>query len=134
MKKINIELSRTGKPVLGVGGGSATNTFAGRFVVSQDGELKTALFVKKHGHLSNSLNQAIVPLSVGDIIVNIYGHKPVDEYNKDCHVEAVSIKSFDLSEKTAEVEDVYVTLSQVPLKIIDGIKTYHNRDGSLFVK
>jgi hypothetical protein len=132
--KIEIENSRTGKPVFGVGGGAATNTFSGRFVVSPDGSLKPAIFIKKAGQLANRTDQAIVPLIEGDIIVSVYGHKPVDANNPDCHIEAVRIKSFNLAEKTAEVEKVGFDFSQIPQKVVDGLNIYHNRSGEYFVR
>ena len=134
MKIIEIELSRAGKPVLGVGGGSSTNTYRGRFVISPDGSLKPAIFIRRSGQLSNQIDQAIVPLIEGDIIVSVYGHKPVNANNPDSHLEAVRIKSFNLAEKTAQAEEVGFEFSQIPQKVIEGLTLYHNRSGEYFVR
>ncbi|MCK5021343.1 MAG: hypothetical protein KAS32_30305 [Candidatus Peribacteraceae bacterium] len=135
-EKIIIQITKKGSPSYGVGGGAYTNTCAGRWVLDKDLKLKTAIFVKNHGQLANSLQQAIVPLSVGDFIVTGGGNLPVDFENPDFEIHVVRVTEIILKGESAEALIKRVDSNGIekyaPTSTLEGLAVYHNRDGGLF--
>jgi len=135
--KVLIEKSRKGYPVIGVGGGACSNTFKCRFVIDgKTGNLKKAIFVKTTGKRSCRLDQAIVPLEVGDVICEMWGRRPVTAENPDICMKALKIIGFgtEISGSYAEVEDITDTLYS-PFEfpsVVRGANIYHNRNGAYF--
>lgn len=131
MENIKISRSRTGLPCVGVGGGAATNTFSGRFIL-RDGKLAPAIFVRQNGNLSNAWDQAIVPIRLGDVVVDVYGSKPVDINNPTLTILASRITDFVYNDE-ASLEKMEYPLSIFPESVAEGLSQYHNRDGRYFV-
>jgi hypothetical protein len=129
---LEIQRSRHSLPVIGVGGGSACNTFAGRWVLNARRKLKRALFVHKTGNLSNSTCQAIVPVAVHDIIVTASGNRPLALDNPDVRIRAYKV--LVVMDTKVEAEDISdrVDMSFIPKSVAQGCQTYHNRDGEPF--
>jgi len=130
MEKITVSRSRSGLPCIGAGGGAATNTFNGRFILRGEG-LATAIFIRQNGSLSNELDQAIVPVKLGDVVVEVYGSKPVDLNNPNLSLKAGRITGFVNDEAT--LEKVEYPFSTLPKSVVEGLSLYHNRDGRYFV-
>lgn len=141
-----LTLTKTNKPALWVGGGAMTNRAKARFLLVDGKHLPRPLFIKRGGHLSCSLEQALVPIRAGDVIVSYNGSK--HDLQAVFHPEApipaglsaLRVDSIDgtqlythnaigialewfLHGPQDEVQQVY-----------EGIMTYHNRDGGFFVK
>jgi hypothetical protein len=136
MTTIAIERTKKGYPAYWVGGGAATNTTNGRFVLDSRKHLKEAIFIKSSGNLSNEPNQALVGLSEGDIIVNVWGNRYAVDYEGwdagALTIEASKIVGFVAGEATAE--EIKLSFNDIPKSVIEGLKTYHNRQGDYFVK
>jgi hypothetical protein len=106
------------------------NTCQGRFIL-RSGKLANAIFIRQHGSLSNELDQAVVPVKVGDVVVEVYGFSPVDMNNPGLSVRANRINGFVGDEAT--LESVDYPLSGLPESVVEGLSQYHNRDGRYFV-
>ena len=136
-KEFQGSLSRGGVACLGVGGGAATNTFAGRFVYRPAVGLVRALFVKTKGSLSNSTEQAIVPVQLGDLVVELEGPLPATPDNPSVEVHVWSVTSF-----TEDSKGNLTVLCEEPHQVNWGslhqvtpweaLGSYHNRDGRPF--
>lgn len=131
--------SRSGHVCLGVGGGAATNTFHGRFIVRhshQGGDpfLPPALFVKRRGNLACSQEQALVPIVIGDLLVTANGRKPVDPNNPDTYIQVERIDRItdEHVHLSAVMPHDFDVLFQFPT-VVEGLSLYHNRDGAYFV-
>jgi len=142
--KIGIAKSKKGFPTIGVGGGAATNTYEGRWVVGQDGFLLPAIFMAERGNLSQSTSQAIVVLRPGDRIFAIQGRKPVTLDDPETTVGGLRILSISDGYVASEQDGGYfggdmmavvepVSCDEIPEKVIQGLSLYHNRDGRYFV-
>jgi hypothetical protein len=131
MENINISRSRSGLPCLGAGGGAMSNTCQGRFILRDGKRLADAIFVRQHGSLSNQFDQAIVPVKVGDVVVDVYGSRPVDMNNPNLSVKASRITGFVNDEATLEY--VEYPFSTLPESVVEGLSQYHNRDGRYFI-
>jgi len=131
---IKIERTRKGYPAIGVGGGAYTNTFECRFVIDgKTGTLKKALFVKTRGPRACRLDQAIVPLEIGDVICEMSGRLPVVAENPDISLRVQKVLSLMKGEAEARVVDISNNFPfEFPLSVIEGASLYHNRDGSYF--
>jgi len=131
MEKIRISKSRSGLPCIGVGGGAMSNTFQGRFLLRDGRELVSAIFIRQHGNLSCELDQAIVSVKVGDVVVEVSGSKPADLFNPNLSIKASRITGFINDEAT--LEEVEYPFSTLPESVMEGLSLYHNRDGRYFV-
>jgi len=130
MYRISIPEWRKGKPCIGVGGGAFANTFQGRFVL-REGKLAPTIFIRQRGSLSNELDQAVVPVRVGDLIVNISGSFPIDFSNFGLSIKTGKIADFVKDEVV--LEEVDYPLPALPEKVVKGLSLYFNRDGRYFV-
>ena len=124
--------SGNGKPCIGVGGGGMTNSFIGRTVIDKHGDLKKAVFIKTTGHRANQLDQAIVEVEPGDIIVHMHGNYPITDDNTDAHLDAQEIREIVDKTNTAITEASPLMYEDIPEKVIRGLKIRHNRDGDYF--
>ena len=132
-EKLDITTTRKGNPALWVGGGATTSKFSARFVL-RAGKLARACFIAQHGHRCNS-GQALIPLSKGDIVVELSGRRPASPDNPDLFILARRIISFedDNQHKIAIVEYVDVSVDDIPPSVWRGCEIYHNRDGRYFI-
>ena len=131
MENIRISRNRSGLPCVGVGGGAMANTFQGRFVLRDGKELASAIFIRQHGNLSNELDQAIVPVKIGDLVVEVSGFKPADLLNPRLSLRTGRISGFINEE--AILEKVEYPFSTLPESVREGLSLYHNRDGRYFI-
>jgi len=93
-------------------------------------DLKNAGLIKTAGHLANSLEQAIIPVEVNDIVVYLSGKLPISDMNQDAKVTAYRITDIDLT--TARAEEITITHAEIPASVIIGAGIYHNRKGGYF--
>lgn len=132
MEKIDIARTRKGFPAYWVGGGCATNTFGGVFVLTSRGKLPSAIFHRTSGPLAGAYDQSLVPLGVGDQIIRVHGRRPVTFDNPDITWDVKVVAA--IRGTVAEVESVSgFNLEFVPAKVLEGLCNYHNRDGRYFV-
>jgi hypothetical protein len=145
MAEYRFTRSRTGIPVIPVGGGAYTNTFSARTIVRKANpqteieratgaqyRLLEALFIKQSGHLYCSHEQAIVPIKPGDVIVSMSGSLPADDNNPDAEITAEMITTIDHESNTAITEPYPLKFEDLPVLVIRGAEKYHNRDGKFF--
>ena len=131
-------LSRGGVTCLGVGGGAATNTFLGRYVYRPGVGLVRALFVKTKGSLSNLTEQAIVPVQLGDLVIELEGPLPARPDNEDMRASAWEIVSLESDGKDSLTIRCQNPSQPVSWGTLDGVTpwealgSYHNRDGRPF--
>ena len=135
--------SRSGTPCLGVGGGAYSNTLTGRMVLRPDGSKPHALFVKRHGDLACSMQQAIVPVQIGDMILTFQGKLPAERANPDVDTTIYTVNSITKTDTDEPVFGCEVvaggTLDEETIQAIEeaipweALGTYHNRDGQPFV-
>ena len=136
---------RVGRSYIGVGGGAYTNTFTGRLVYQPGVGLPSPLFVRRSGVLACSLDQALVPVQVGDWVVTISGQLPAQLENPDVDVSIQRVISISSPErKDSLISPCEIALEQVQSPsdtemvalagVIpwDDLGTYHNRKGDHF--
>jgi len=75
MERIRVEITESGLPALWEAVGGTTNAGEARIIRDQNGRPKKPVYVKRSGHLSNG-NHALIPVEVGDIIVESYRNMP----------------------------------------------------------
>lgn len=126
-----VSMSRTGRPVIGVGGGAYTNTFTSRYVLDKNTlKLKKAIFVRRKGDLSCSTGQALVPICVGDYVCIFKGALPADDVeNKDVAEKCYKVTEID---GTFLYMEETSSLPPIPKSVRKGCNIYHNRDGGYF--
>ena len=131
--------SRQGTPCLGVGGGAFSNTFVGRMVLRPDGSKPHALFIRRHGDLACALDQATVPMQLGDRIITFSGSLPAQSDNPEMEVMVYIVTSISDKEGVPifvcrDAEEDYLGgvpgWNSIPWEALD---TFHNRDGRPFV-
>jgi hypothetical protein len=132
-----------GKVHIGVGGGAYTNTFVGRFVLSPDKQLKPCSWIRRHGPLACEVDQALVPLEVGDIVCRASGRLPASPLNPDINLSCVKVEGIREEkvpspyggEETIPIpygKRVKIEPEEVPRSVWDGMNDYHNRSGEYF--
>lgn len=131
MKEFKLIRTKTGHPALTAGGGSYTNRYEARTVLSANLSLKTADFIRTAGHLASSTEQAIVPIQIGDIIIELSGLKPATDQNPDAEIRGYKIT--EITDQSAIGEQIEITHTEIPECVIRGSQEYHNRDGNYFV-
>jgi hypothetical protein len=132
-KTIKIERTPAGTATMSAGGGSFTSTYLAQTILKHtpDGYiLKPAGFIKRSGHLACSIEQAIIPVEVKDVIIIMSGTLPITDDNPDAKIEAWQITDIDLV--TARTKQIPITHLEVPINVITGAGTYHNRNGAYF--
>ncbi|WP_298833319.1 hypothetical protein [uncultured Campylobacter sp.] len=130
-------LSKSGLPTLGVGGGAATNTAEFRVILNSEKGLKKPIFIARRGQLSCSSAQAIIALQKGDYIVDV-------RFKRDASREAWESGEIRISAKRViavtkgvdeiEVEPAVISYDDIPEKCWEGGNIYHNRDGGYFAE
>lgn len=131
---IFIEIQRTSSkiPVLGVGGGAMSNIFCCRYVLNSKKRLKRAVFMRHTGDLCNNKSQALVPVQLGDFVIEVQGSKPFDANNPSLTIKVNRVVV--IGETKLECEDVSEMFNStfIPRRVVEGAHTYHNRNGSYF--
>lgn len=128
-----IDRTPDGKPTMTAGGGSLHKTYEAQTILKPAPggyELKEALFIKTAGHLAAKTDQAIIPIEINDVIVYLNGKLPISDLNPDAHITAYRITDIGLS--IADGEQIQITHKEIPLNVITGAGTYHNRNGGYF--
>ena len=128
-----INRTPSGIATMSAGGGAYTNTYSATTILKPTPEgyvLKRAGFIKTAGHLACSTEQAIIPVEVGDIIVTLSGILPVSDKNPDAKITAHRIT--EITDQTATVEPIPITHREIPLSVIQGTESWHNREGKFF--
>jgi hypothetical protein len=128
-----IKRNHEGKPVMTAGGGAYHNTYQARTILRPHltgYRLKPAIFVKRTGHRASSLEQAIIPIETGDVIVTMTGKLPITDMNPDAIIEAYQIT--EISDQTATATEITITHRELPVNVIVGASTYHNKEGCYF--
>ena len=138
MNKIQIEKTKgSNKPVFWVGGGATTNNGSAVFIIDSKGNLKEPLFIRTKGQLSNSYQQALVPIEVGDYIIRL-SHKRDISYEayqaKEFEFYAEEIREISITTNEAVVIEIAFDFYNLPIGPLEGSNIYHNRDGSYFCK
>lgn len=124
---VEITRSKLGLPCAGVGGGSFADSFMVRYVLSPSNELKRAIFIRRRGDLACRLDQAIVPLTVGDKIVTLRGKGPIVQDNPNLQVK-IHVVTSDNTIHEASVD------WSIPRSVSKGGGVFHNRDGTFFAR
>lgn len=127
-----IQRSKHNIPTIGAGGGSAAGKFEVRYVLNARKQLKHALFIRKNEDLCNSLNMAVIPISVYDIIVEISGVKPLSVTNSDLVIKMRRV--ITINQTSVETEDISSRFDIVylPSSVVEGSDIFHNRSGAYF--
>lgn len=132
-REITLTHSNSGLVCSTAGGGASGGTTEGQWIVDKAGKLKPAIFLRTGGDLSNRIDQAIVPVVVGDFIVSAGGRLPADLRNPDFKIEVWEIVKIEglkgfLKLSTREFPLRYGNVYDP----MDGLTLYHNRDGRYF--
>ena len=130
-KDLKLTATAAGHPAVTAGGGSCTNTYKAITILTADLKLKPANFIRRTGTLSNELDQVIIPVIKGDIIVELNGNLPISDQNPQASITGWKITHFH-NQYWASGERVEITHSQIPRRVIEGASQYHNREGSYF--
>ena len=102
--------------------------------MTKDMSLPKPIFIRENGDLACRKDQAIVPLSVGDYILDVSGPLPPSLNNPDMIVEVYIVKEIHLEDADVlPVSDVSIP-EEVWNQVSKGLNTYHNRDGGWFVQ
>ena len=132
---IEVELTKSGFPTIGIGGGATASYGEYRFVLNARKQLKRALFIKHSGHLANSLSQAIVVLNEGDILIegNCKRYDPKAAYEaNELKYKAYKIISTKQGIPEIILEETDLKFEDIPEKVWDGAMSYHNRSALYF--
>ncbi|MBI4138056.1 MAG: hypothetical protein HY482_00480 [Candidatus Wildermuthbacteria bacterium] len=135
MATLEIERTRTGKPAYWVGGGSFTSTFRGRYILTRNGDLAKAIFIRRTGDLASREDQVLVSLKEGYFLVEVDGSLGARGTIEDLRMKIRKIKS--INSTLAEVEEVRsedlpFSTDIIPAGVASSLLVYHNRDGSGF--
>jgi hypothetical protein len=128
-----LERNPEGTPTMTAGGGSFRNTYIAQTILTPAPEgyaLKEAIFIKINGHRASSTEQAVIPVEIGDVVINMEGKLPISDLNPDAKITAYRITDIDLT--TAKATEIPVTHKDIPPKVITGAGKWHNRDGAYF--
>jgi hypothetical protein len=132
-KTLIVERNPEGTPTMNAGGGSFRNTYVAQTILKPTPEgyaLKEAVFIKINGHRASSTEQAVIPVEVGDVVINMEGKLPVSDLNPGATITAYQITDIDLT--TARATEIPITHKEIPAKVIKGAESWHNRDGAYF--
>jgi len=130
-----VELTKSGFPTIGIGGGATASKGEYRFVLNSRKQLKRALFIKHSGQLACSLSQAIVVLNEGDILVEgRCGRSSTVEAYEIGEINYKAYKVLSAKQGIPEIilEETDLKFQEIPKRIWDGAITYHNRSASYF--
>lgn len=130
-------LSKSGLPTLGVGGGAASNTAEFRIILNSNKELRKPIFIARRGQLSCSRGQAIIALQKGDYIVDVRFKRDASREaweSGEIKINAERILSVTRGVDEVETEPAAISYDNIPEKCWEGGNIYHNRDGEYFVE
>lgn len=130
-------LSKSGLPTLGVGGGAASNTAEFRIILNSNKELRKPIFIARRGQLSCSSAQAIIALQKGDYIVDVHFKRDASREaweSGEIKINAERILSVTRGVDEVETEPAVISYDDIPEKCWEGGNIYHNRDGEYFVE
>jgi hypothetical protein len=136
---MKIELSKTGLPVAHVGGYSFINifgkeSFKAQIVLNRKRELKNAIFIRPFRR-ENFIKQAFIVIKEGNYIVEIQGENGagVEAWAAGgIDIYARQIKSINTQTKEAETVDAYLTYTDIPARVWDGVRILDNQDATYF--
>jgi len=130
---IIIEKTPKGFPAIWVGGGAAARQFSAQFVL-RNGGLASAILTKSAGSWYN-IEQALVPLQKGDILVGVEGFLPAHPDNPVIGVHGWKVKGFKIYDDNilAITESVNISINDVPSSVWEGCNILYNLDGRYFV-
>ena len=130
---IIIEKTPKGFPAIWVGGGAAARQFSAQFVL-RNGGLASAILTKSAGSWYN-IEQALVPLQKGDILVGVEGFLPAHPDNPVIGIHGWKVKGFKIYDDNilAITESVDVSVDDIPSSVWEGANIYCNLDGRYFV-
>jgi hypothetical protein len=129
---VSIMRSQHGIPIVSVGGGCDELFFNVKYVLNARKQLKRALFIRKNVDLSNSLNMAVIPLSVYDIIIDISGPVPLNLNNQNIQVKMQRVVGISMAHaETVDVSERFDP-TYLPTSVISGSEAQHNRNGAFF--
>jgi len=133
---ITVKNGKSGYPLIGVGGGSKGDTSECYYVVNDRYQLKDALFVRDRGDITNSINQAYVPIAKNDIVVFLSAHKDKLIFSKFYKVGDVDKGEPNITHKIdvslLSCEESKIVLENTPKSVFLGMKTIGNRNGMFF--
>ena len=129
-----IEKTPKGFPAIWVGGGAAARQFSAQFVL-RDGKLAPAILTKSAGSWYYTIEQALVPLQKGDILVGVEGFLPAHPDNPVIGVHGWKVKGFKIYDDNilAITESVDISIYDIPSSVWEGCNILYNRDGRYFV-
>jgi hypothetical protein len=130
---IIIEKTSKGFPAIWVGGGATARQFSAQFVL-RDKKLAPAILTKSAGSWFN-IEQALVPLQKGDVIVGVEGFLPANPDNPVIGVHGWKVKGFEINDDNciAITESVDISINDVPSSVWEGCNILYNLDGRYFV-
>jgi hypothetical protein len=139
-RTLKIDRTPSGIATMSAGGGAETNTYSATTILKvipvgfnrekSVYDLKNAGLIKTAGHLACSLEQAIIPVEIGDVVIYLNGKLPLSDLNPDAEVTGYKITAID--NVTAIGEQVTITHADIPQSVIIGAGKYHNREGNYF--
>jgi hypothetical protein len=131
---IIIEKTPKGFPAIWVGGGAAARQFSAQFVL-RDGKLAPAILTKSAGSWYYTIEQALVPLQKGDILVGVEGFLPASPDNPVIGIHGWKVKGFKIYDDNilAIMESVDINSDDIPSSVWEGANIYCNLDGRYFV-
>jgi len=125
----------TGGIGIGIGGGAYHKTFVFRAVLKfhPDGyyQLKPAVFIRENGDRACRRDQGIVPVEIGDLIIEGFGSLPINPNNPGITIRAERVIAIEDGHIITNREEDY-PVDMIPTQVITGASLYHNRDGSYF--
>ena len=130
MKIVELTGSRAG---LWVGGGTnGSGMVNGQFVLSR-GKLPEGLVIRSLGKSDPPCqrNQALVSVQVGDIVVTVWTMSKQSDL--DLPWKAMQIRDISIPLRKALVKRITITTEEIPPRVLLGLFTLYNRDGSRFV-
>lgn len=149
-----ISLSRSRLKVFSVGGGAFTSTYGGRWLVDALWQLKPAVYLSGKGKLACSCEQAGVVIEPGDYVIIAQGRLEAREtmakrygalhvveispVKTGLPVIAVNNRSDWGRQRNYDGEAIVEAVTDndycIPDAILTALTTYHNRDGTPFVR
>ena len=121
---MNLTISKKGIPCLWEWGGGWTSTGTAMIIADYKGDMKKAIYVRKHGNLCNN-DHALIPVREGDHLIFAERARGVMTY------QVQKIDKIDLENEIAEC----IVLDEIPIYLEEAIKAcvakcddYHCRD------
>ena len=128
MMTLDLEVSKSGKKCLWECGGGMTNSGRCQIVAGKNGEKKRPIFIRRKGELANSVH-ALIPIEVGDIVVNCYRRDNEYEINVYRVTEIIDNEAKAKLEKVTDVSMFQEAIEAAKKKS----RIYHCRE-ALFIE